>query len=167
MDTAFWFIPACRKKERRVYICPVSPYVLEAFQRLKVRANGSPWVLPSRRRHASKGHMSDATIRCYIDAFIEKHPEKILSFNPHDCRRTARTHLGILGIDDVIAEKCLNHATGTQLSRVYDRDEKIPAILHALNILSEFLKACETGAPMKSRDNVIPIHFRIRQLAGN
>jgi hypothetical protein len=63
----------------------------------------------------------------------------------------------MLGIDHRIGERCLSHATGTQIERLYNHDKQPPAIRNPFNLLSDFLIACETGAPWQRRDNVIPL----------
>ena len=157
LDAELWKIPGDKKKEKRAFLCPLSPFAMDAFRRLKEKSNGSPWVLPARHRHATTPHISDCTLRVYIDAYVKKSPEPIRRFTPHDCRHTASTHLSMLGIDYRTAERCLNHATGTQIERIYNHDKQTPAIRNAFNLLSDFLTACETGAPWQRRDNVVQL----------
>ena len=158
LDAALWRIPVDRKKEDREFICPLSPFAMAAFQRLKERSNGSPWVLPARHRHATTPHISDCTLRAFIHAYVKKSPDTIRRFTPHDCRHTVSTHLSLMGIDHRTGELCLNHATGTQIERIYNHDKETHAIRNAFNLLSDFLTACETGAPWQSRDNIIQLH---------
>ena len=157
LDAALWRIPEDRKKESREFLCPLSTFAMDAFRRLKEKSNGSPWVLPARHRHAKTPHISDCTLRVFIDAHVKKSPDTIRRFTPHDCRDTARTHLSMMGIDARIAERCLSHATGSQIERIYNHDKETHAIRNAFNLLSDFLTACETGAPWQSRDNIIQL----------
>ena len=66
----------------------------------------------------------------------------------HDLRRTARSHLGALGIDVIVAEKCLNHTLGG-LVDVYDRGNYLPQRRKALELWTSFLVCCEEGRPWK------------------
>lgn len=40
---------------------------------------------------------------------LENNLPEVPNFNIHDFRRTARSHLAALGVDPVVAERCLNH----------------------------------------------------------
>ena len=44
---------------------------------------------------------------------------KVRPFTPHDLRSTARSHLSVLGVNVVVAERCLNHSLGGLLA-IYD-----------------------------------------------
>ena len=48
--------------------------------------------------------------------------DKCRRFTPHDLRSTCRSHLGALGVDVLIAERCLNHSLGG-LVAVYDKHD--------------------------------------------
>jgi integrase len=50
--------------------------------------------------------------------------DKCRRFTPHDLRSTARSHLGALGVDVLIAERCLNHSLGG-LVALYDKHDYI------------------------------------------
>jgi hypothetical protein len=41
----------------------------------------------------------------------------------HDLRRTARTGLGRLGVDRVVAELLIDHAISDELAAIYDRGD--------------------------------------------
>ncbi len=66
----------------------------------------------------------------------------------HDLRRTARSHLGALGVDVIIAEKCLNHTLGGLID-VYDRGDYLPERRKALELCASFLLACDLGKPRR------------------
>jgi hypothetical protein len=72
--------------------------------------------------------------------------EGVRYFHLHDLRRAARTLLGKLGVDVIIAEKCLNHRLGGLLD-VYDRGDYLSERRKALELLASFLVACEQGRP--------------------
>jgi integrase len=82
-------------------------------------------------------------------------PEK---FTPHDLRRTLRTRLAELGVDDIVAERVMNHKLQGML-RVYNRhsydQEKRQALQRWEQKLSSILGLADT-----SLDNVIYLNSR-------
>jgi len=46
----------------------------------------------------------------------------VRQFTPHDLRSTARSHLAALGVNVIVAERCLNHSLGGLLA-VYDKHD--------------------------------------------
>lgn len=78
-------------------------------------------------------------------------------FTPHDLRSTARSHLGALGVNVVVAERCLNHSLGGLIS-IYDQHDYMTDRRAALELWADFILACEAGrqwAP--GNNNVIPL----------
>ena len=76
-------------------------------------------------------------------------------FTPHDLRSTARSHLAALGVDIIVAERCLNHSLGG-LVGVYDQHDYMTERRAALETWASFVLACEAGEPWH-QTNVIPI----------
>jgi integrase len=102
-----WLLPASRSKTGVGFEIPLVPTVADWFRDLRVMAGDSKWVLPARRRDpkARSGHMGADTINVALGRIEHGLP----SFTIHDLRRTARTHLAVLGISSEVAERCLNH----------------------------------------------------------
>ena len=97
--------------------------------------------------------MEPATLNAAINSFCKKiMVEKCRRFTPHDLRSTARSHWGALGVDLLIAERCLNHSLGG-LVAVYDQHDYLDVRRNALSLLSNFLEVCEIGKPV----NVVPL----------
>ena len=122
-DNATWKIPASNTKNARAWTVPLSPRVLDLFNKLQKAAEGSHWVLPS---HIGESPITDkALARAVKRLFSLKDAEgnnllPIDYFTPHDLRRTLRTHLSRLGVAPHIAEKCLNHSL-SKLGKTYDK----------------------------------------------
>jgi integrase len=73
--------------------------------------------------------------------------DKCRRFTPHDLRSTARSHLGALDVDVLIAERCLNHSLGG-LVAVYDKHDYLPERRKALTLWSNKIRAIEKGAQL-------------------
>lgn len=130
---ARWLIPM--PKNRKPFVIPLVPVVVEWFRALEALAFGSPWVLPGQNH---RNHISIFT----LNVGLARLPEGLPHFHVHDLRRTARTLLSALGVDVIVAEKCLNHTLGG-LVDVYDRGDYFEERRKALALLADFLVRCE------------------------
>ncbi len=74
------------------------------------------------------------------------------NFTIHDFRRTARTHLAALGVDPVVAERCLNHKI-KGVEGIYNRHQYFNERKAALNLWADLLLTLEQGEDY----NVTPI----------
>jgi integrase len=73
----------------------------------------------------------------------------------HDLRRTARSLMARAGVPDSHAERCLGHAVGSSVARIYDRHDyriETQQAFEALAALVERIVEGPRGA------NVVPIH---------
>ena len=125
------------------------------FLELKTLAFGSGFVLPIRSRKKAVGDapMEPVTLNAAINAFCKNiMGDKCRRFTPHDLRSTARSHLGAMGVDLLVSERCLNHSIGGLIA-VYDQHDYLVERRKALTLLSNFLEACETGNPA----NIVPL----------
>jgi integrase len=61
----------------------------------------------------------------------------IAPFTPHDIRRTGRTCMGMLDVDERIAERVLNHSMG-EIVETYDLWEYVPQKRLALERLGNY-----------------------------
>ncbi|MEG9999679.1 integrase family protein [Escherichia coli] len=66
------------------------------------------------------------------------------NFTIHDFRRTARTHLAALGVDPVVAERCLNHKI-KGVEGIYNRHQYFDERRAALTQWAGLLVALERG----------------------
>ena len=73
-------------------------------------------------------------------------------FTIHDFRRTARTHLAALGVDPMVAERCLNHKI-KGVEGIYNRHQYFEERKAALTQWVALIESLERG----DEYNVTPI----------
>ena len=118
LEAGEWLIPAAVHKNGKDFLTPIVPAVVAEFQRLRELAKESPHVMPSREGGGDKPIDPKAITKAvsrHLDHFGCGH------WTPHDLRRTLRTGLGDLKIDDVLAERVIGHSVGTTVERTYNR----------------------------------------------
>lgn len=154
-----WEIPAEHSKNKKRFLIPLPDVVVGWFLELQQLAFGSRYVLPVRsRRGEGDRPMESSTLNVACNrihaALKDKETgrEACRRFTPHDLRSTARSHLSALGVDIIVAERCLNHSLGG-LVAVYDQHDYLTERRAALDTWCEFLKACELGKDW----NVVPM----------
>jgi integrase len=154
-DNRTWFIPpsdikgkkgrARNGEDVRGFVVPLTDPVIQWLSDLKDLAFGSGYVLPIRSRKKAVGdaHMEAVTLNAAFNKFWKTYlSDRCQRFTPHDLRSTARSHLGRLGVDLLIAERCLNHSLGG-LVAIYDQHDYLTERREALKLLSDFLSSCE------------------------
>ena len=156
-DKAEWTIPDANSKTRKGFTIPLPPAIVGWFKELQQYACGSNYVLPTRRIGASKQpHILTLTISVALNKLCNK-LEGVRRFTPHDLRSTARSHLTELGINLIVAERCLNHSLGGLVS-IYDQHDYMTERRTALELWTEFILACESGSAWKkTANNVIQL----------
>jgi integrase len=137
LEAAAWRIPEENAKNGKAIVIPLAPVVVGWFRELVALARGNAWLMPGQ---SSANPISQNTLNEAI-----KRLKGATRFTPHDLRRTARTHLGKLGVDIITAEKCLNHTLGG-LVDVYDRGDYLEERRSALEKWADFLVRCEQPA---------------------
>jgi integrase len=140
LDRGIWTIPAENSKNGKPFDIPLAPVVVQWFRDLLELADGNAWLLPGMNR---RGPICDST----INLALKRLGAEVEHFTVHDLRRTARTHLGRLGVDIITAEKCLNHTLGG-LVDVYDRGDYLEERRGALQLWADFLVRCEQPKEM-------------------
>lgn len=119
------------------------------FRELEIRACGSEWVLPARRRGARKlGHISGDTINAImgdLDTGIDQH------FTIHDLRRTMRSNLSALGVPFTVAERALNHRL-PGMGEIYDRHDFYEQRAEALQRWADTLDVLEAEGVKAAKD---------------
>ena len=156
-DKAEWTIPDANSKTRKGFTIPLPPAIVGWFKELQQYACGSNYVLPTRRIGASKQpHILTLTISVALNKLCNKLKD-VRRFTPHDLRSTARSHLTELGINLIVAERCLNHSLGGLVS-IYDQHDYMTERRTALELWTEFILACESGSAWKkTANNVIQL----------
>ena len=155
MERREWTIPPERSKNKRRFVIPITDTVASWLGELKTISFGSGFVLPVRKRldgvEGDKS-MEPATLNAAINRLCEGLGDKCRRFTPHDLRSTGRSHLGAMGVDLLVAERCLNHSLGG-LVAIYDQHDYLVERRKALELWTSFIMACEVGKDW----NVIPL----------
>ena len=161
-DRAEWFVPDQNSKTGRGFTIPLTPAVVGWFRELEPFACGSRFVLPARqvrrtRNHGGEVHFEQRAMNAMLHKLCEKLGDKVRRFTPHDLRSTARSHLAALGVNILVAERCLNHSLGGLIA-IYDQHDYTTERRAALELWTDFILACEAGrAWLPQGDNLIPL----------
>lgn len=153
-DAGVWIIPVKNQKATRSkrvfdFVIPLAPWIVQQFRELHTLAGNSPMVLPARHRTGA-----ETICRGTLNRAMASLPEPFANVTPHDLRATARSHFAALGVNPVIAERCLNHTLGGIVA-IYDRHDYLDERRHALALWAAKLEAAEKGEAF----NVVP--FRL------
>lgn len=152
LDEAVWRLPAERAKNGDAIDIPLPPPAVEWLRELHSISGGSNWVLPARKmQHRMIPHIQESTLPVAL-AKVRREMPGIPTFTVHDFRRTARTHLAALGVDPVVAERCLNHRI-RGVEGIYNRHQYFDERRAALELWAGLLVAMEQGGEY----NVTPI----------
>jgi len=136
-------------KGGKTYMVPLAPTVAGWFRELIGLAGDSEWMLPAQHRRGrfENHHMGRST----LNAALRRLDKRVREFSPHDLRSTARSYLAELGVNVIVAERCLNHTLGG-LVAVYDQHDYLNERREALEKWASLLAELE-GKP----DNVVPL----------
>ncbi len=152
LDGAIWHLPAERVKNGDAIDIPLPPPAVEWLRELHRISGGSRWVLPARKmQHRMIPHIQESTLPVALAKVRHEMPDTP-NFTIHDFRRTGRTHLAALGVDPVVAERCLNHRI-KGVEGIYTRHQYFDERRHALELWAGLLVALEQGGEY----NVTPI----------
>ncbi|MFN0314054.1 MAG: tyrosine-type recombinase/integrase, partial [Burkholderiales bacterium] len=148
-EAARWLIPDTNSKTGKGFIVPMVPAVVDWFKQLEVFSCGSRYVLPARQAQRARNAGGEApfeqrALNAMLHKLCDRLGDKVRRFTPHDLRSTARSHLSALGIPVIVAERCLNHSLGGLIA-VYDQHDFLSERRAALEQLTAFLLACESG----------------------
>ena len=153
-EKAEWIITDTNSKTRKGFTIPLPPAIVGWFDELKHHACGSKYVLPSRA--GKQTHIALLTIAAALNKLCKK-LESVRRFTPHDLRSTARSHLTGLGVNLIVAERCLNHSLGG-LVGIYDQHDYMTERRAALELWCDFILASESGSVwQKTASNVVQL----------
>jgi integrase len=140
LERGLWNVPDEHAKGGRGYAIPLAPIVAAWFQELIELARGSSYVLPARTKI---GRIEDRPIHLVtLNVALDRLQGGARAFSPHDLRSTARSHLAELGVDLIVAERCLNHSLGG-LVAVYDQHDYLDERRRALQLWAKRLEDLE------------------------
>lgn len=153
LDAAVWTVPGDHAKNKTEFRIPLTPAVVELFQQLKALAGNSRYVMPMRSRPSdAEGDLpsNSSTLNAALNRLCTElvKAKKCRRFTPHDLRSTARSHLSALGVDLLVAERCLNHSLGG-LVATYDKHDFFAERRDALDRWSARIAEIERGEQTK------------------
>ena len=133
-DYSIWELTTDSAKNSVAIDIPIPLQARKWLQELKVRANSSPYVFPSRRFSKRRGYISDDTLNHALTNLFGKKTGKLKSstgnvlgdagieyFVIHDLRRTTRTLMSKNKVSSEVAEKCINHVK-KGVEGIYNKD---------------------------------------------
>ena len=141
---ATWTMSLDNKTQSALTIPLSEPALAIITELLKYQIDCNEYLLPSLRTNLSKsGHLNPGFLFRPMSMILDLMPE-VTTFVLHDFRRTMRTHMGKLGVDRFVAERCLNHMI-PGIEGVYDAGDYFPERCEALAKWAVFLESCEAG----------------------
>lgn len=159
LENAIWHLPADRVKNGDAIDIPLPTVTVEWLLELRQMSLNSQWVLPARKmQHKMIPHIQESTLPVAL-AKVRSNLPDVPDFTIHDFRRTGRSHLAALGVDPVVAERCLNHRI-KGVEGIYNRYEYFKERKAALEQWTALLVALEQGedynvVPMKNNRKII------------
>lgn len=145
-NKSLWTIPAMNKKERRRGLVPLSPWAVEILREAFAHSGGA-WAFAGRNPNEP---IDPKTVTRFMARLRQE--ADIGEITPHDLRRTGRTRLTSdeLGIDEVTAERVLNHVVGSRQQLAYDWQAYVTQKRAALDAWSNELRRIVKGEPPPS-----------------
>ncbi|WP_233981805.1 tyrosine-type recombinase/integrase [Pectobacterium versatile] len=143
-NESVWRLPAERVKNGDAIDIPIPVVALEWLKELHQMSCNSQWVLPARKmQHRMIPHIQESTLPVALSKVKSNLPD-VPNFTIHDFRRTARSHLAALGVDPVVAERCLNHRI-KGVEGIYNRYQYFSERKQALELWSNLLILIENN----------------------
>lgn len=144
LNNAIWHLPEERSKNGDAIDIPLPPPAIDWLRELHTFSCNSAWVLPARKmQNRMIPHIQESTLPVALAKVRAEMPDA-QNFTIHDFRRTARTHLAALGVDPVVAERCLNHRI-RGVEGIYNRHQYFEERKAALTLWASMLVALDNG----------------------
>ncbi|CNH57994.1 tyrosine-type recombinase/integrase [Yersinia enterocolitica] len=141
LENAIWHLTGTKNGD--AIDIPLPPVAITWFQQLKDMSFNSEWVLPARKmQNRMIPHIAESTLPVAL-AKVKTQMQGVENFTVHDFRRTARTHLASLGVDPIVAERCLNHRI-KGVEGIYNRHQYLDERRKALNLWADKLVKLES-----------------------
>ncbi len=137
LKKAEWTIPAERSKSKRAHIVPLSKSAVQIIEGLP-RYLGGPYVFTTTEGERPVSGFSKMKARLDKSA-------KATDWRLHDLRRTGRSEMARLKVDDVVAERVLNHVP-RGLAKVYNQYQYLDEKREALNLWARELRMITKAA---------------------
>jgi integrase len=138
-----------KTKNRNAITIPLPRQAVEALRELFTLSESNDYLLPARKAQSRNlPYISEAT----LNSALKQKIKSLDPFSVHDLRRTGKTKLQELGIDEITSELCLNHKV-KGVAGIYGRHDFFEERKKALQLWANYLESCETGQAW----NVTPI----------
>jgi integrase len=139
-DTYQWTIPGTRTKNKKTHIVHLSEPVLKIIDALP----DTPKFLFSPDKNLP--HDSFSVIKPHLHQMMTSLLGRELKhWVYHDLRRTCTTGMAMLGVLPHVADRAINHVTGTKVSRTYNVHEYLDERRDALNRWGEYVQKLVTA----------------------
>ena len=145
LNAKLWRMSLDNKTNAAIDI-PLTESALEIIKALlSVNLFGSDYLIPAQGVRSSKvGHIGVDYLNKPIKNLVHPLMNDVEPFHIHDFRGTLKTHLGKMGVNRFVSERCLNHKI-EGMEGVYDRGDYFKERRAALELWAAFLESCENG----------------------
>ncbi len=127
LDKRIWTVDAARTKLRREFRVPVTGEMLNIIE----------WAAPIRRSDfvltLTGTPLSDVAVAKYLKRFTFQ------SNTVHGLRTSFRTWCQETGVEEILAENCLDHAVGSEVRRAYARSDMLEERMRVMTDWADFL----------------------------
>jgi integrase len=138
MDQKLWVCPAERMKMGKDHAVPLSDAALNILQvQLAARRGKQPYVFPGSRDGQPLSNMS---------MMMAMRRLRMGAYTVHGFRSSFRDWAAEYGVDDSVAEQCLAHQIGTEVTRAYFRTTQLDRRRLVLTEWAMFLTGESAGA---------------------
>ena len=149
-ESNIWSLARERNNKGASIDIPLPHQTLTFLNELKIRACGSDYLFPNRRKSKRADHVSADTLNHALSKMFGKQTQTsetnnilgklgIEYFTVHDLRRTCRTLLAKIGVEGHIAERCLNHKI-RGIEAIYNQHDYFDERKVALQKLADYLE---------------------------
>lgn len=136
-----WFVPkenskatTNKRNKRKDWLVQLSDFSRSQFAKLYELTGHSEWCFPASNKPNTHVCLKSVSKQVGDRQTSSKNRKRLKGrrnddslllsggqWTPHDLRRTGSTIMQALGVDESIRERCLNHAVGGKIGRIYGR----------------------------------------------
>ena len=151
--SGWWTIPASKAKNNQTHRVALSSLALELLTEVKKLSGSSRFLFPAKLKDT---HITGSS----VDHAVRRSSfHTVQAWTPHDCRRSACSHMTSMGISRLVVSKILNHSERGSVTAIYDRHSYDNEKRHALESWAQKLKEIVYGE--ESESNVIKLKSAI------
>jgi len=140
LSDRLWIIPASRTKNGREHTVHLSDQAMAVLATVP-RVAGSPYVFSTTGKNPISGH---SKIKTRLDTLMtDRLSGRLKPWKTHDIRRTMTSGLAELGVSTDVADRILNHVSGSSrdgVKGVYQRYEFMPERKRAIELWGDHVE---------------------------